>query len=547
MAHGPSDMDFDDLPEARSERKRGWSVQFVWIVPIVAALIGGWLVVKGIMDKGPTITITFKTAEGLEAGKTKVKYKNVDIGEVKQVTLNRQMGVVVTVEMLKEVKHRLVEDTRFWVVRPRVSGGQVSGLSTLFSGSYIGADPGKSEVERREFTGLETAPIVTTEEPGRQFVLHAESLGSIEIGSPVFFRQEVVGHVVSHELNKDGKGVTFKVFVNAPYDQYVNSNSRFWNASGIDVTLDASGVKVDTQSMASILIGGIAFETLAGSSPGPPAEENQEFFMAGNRADAMKRQDTVVVPFMMHFTKSLRGLSVGAPVEFRGIVVGEVKGMNIDTNETQTDFHFPVSIEIYPQRVISMMKMPPESATRMDEESRKARWDGLIAKGLRGQLKVGNILTGQLYVDIDFHPDAPPAQVDWTKTPPVLPTIGGGFDELQATLSSIAKKIDKMPLTEIGTDLRQSLVTLNRTLTDADKFVKGLDAEVTPAAKSALDEVRQTLKLAEQTLAADSPTQHELQETLREVNRTAQSLRLLSDYLERHPEALIRGKKEGGR
>lgn len=220
--------------------------------------------------------------------------------------------------------------------------------------------------------------------------------------------------------------------------------------------------------------------------------------------------------------------------------------MSVETEDMQRGFRFPVAVEIYPGRLLSMMKMKLEDV-RTDEASRRARWDYMVSKGLRAQLRTGNLITGQLYVAMDVFPDAPKAEIDWTHTPPVVPTVPGGLDELQATLTSIAKKIDKLPIDEIGTDARQSLASLNRTLNSTNKFVTRLDAEVTPAAKSALDEVRQTLKMAEQTLAADSPTQHELQETLRELNRTAQSLRLLSEYLERHPEALIRGKKEGGR
>lgn len=547
MSNTPSDMDFDDLPEARPSRKRGWTVQFVWIVPIVAALIGGWLVVKGIMDKGPVITIMFKTADGLEAGKTKVKYKNVDIGEVKQVTLAEdRQGVIATVELVKDAESYLVEDTKFWVVRPRVAGGQVSGLGTLFSGSYIGLDIGKSTTEQRNFIGLEVAPIVTGDVPGRHFTLRAETLGSLQIGSPVFFRQEAVGRVVAHKVDEDGHGVTSRVFVEAPYDQYVNANTRFWNASGIDVTLDASGVKVDTQSLASILIGGVAFANPPGSRPMPPVEENHEFMLAETRAEAMKREDMLVLPFVFYFSQSLRGLSVGAPVDFHGIVVGEVKSMNLEADPTETSFRFPVHVEIYPGRLVAMMKSVP-GEVRMDEEARRGRWDQVVAKGLRGQLRTGSLITGQMFVAIDFFPDAPKASIDWTHSPPVLPTVQGTTEEIQATISHLSKAVSKLPLDEIGSDIRKTLKTLNRTLESGDTFIKHLDAEVTPAAKSALYEVRQSLKAVERTLSDDSPTQQELQETLKELRRTAKSMRLLSDYLERHPEALIRGKKEGGR
>src|SRR5499426_282587 len=314
MFEGSRGSDLTDIPSAVAVSKRKSSPQLIWLIPIVAVLIGGWLVVKGILNKGPTITISFKTAEGLEAGKTKVKYQSLDVGEVKSLTFNKgRHGVLATVELVKEAEPYLVDDTKFWVVRPRIAGGQISGIGTLFSGSYIGVDLGKSGDTRRDFVGLEVAPIVTADVPGRHFMLRADTLGSIETGSPVYFRQEAVGTVVSHEVNKDGQGVTFKIFVNAPYDQYVNADTRFWNASGIDVSLDATGVKVDTQSIVSILIGGIAFETLATSAQHPPAEENHEFLLADNRAEAMKRVDSVAVPFQFRFGQSIRGLSVGAP------------------------------------------------------------------------------------------------------------------------------------------------------------------------------------------------------------------------------------------
>ena len=524
MNRPPADFDLNDLPEARAVRKRGLSFQFIWLIPIVAALIGGWLVVKGIMDKGPTITITFKTAEGLEAGKTKVKYKSVDIGDVTHISLaGKGKDVEVTVELDKRAESRLVEDTKFWVVRPRIAGGMVSGLGTLFSGSYIGVDPGESATKRREFVGLEVAPIITADVPGRHFILRAENVGSLQEGSPIFFRQEAVGSVVAHELNQDGQGVTFKIFVNSPYDQYVSPTTRFWNASGVDVSLDATGIKVDTQSMASILIGGVAFETPPAATKESPAEENREFYLAPTRSAAMKRADTVVFPAVLYFTQSLRGLSVGAPVDFRGIVVGEVKDMSVEIDPTQVGFRFPVTVAMYPERLLALVKgrVPGEIDTA-DMAARKGRWDKMVAHGFRGQLKTGNLLTGQLYVAMDFFPDAPTAEIDWTGTVPILPTASGGFEELTATISSIAKKIEKMPLEEIGTDLRQNLVTLNRTLNSADKLVKRLDAEVAPAAKSVLEDAHKTLNTAEKTLAADSPMQHELQETLRELNRTMQ-------------------------
>ena len=540
MANPPRDF---DIPEAVAAPKRRGSLSIVWLIPLVAVVIGGWLAYKAISDRGPTITITFKTAEGLEAGKTKIKYKEVDVGQVTQVALNKdRQGVVATAELVKGAKPYLVEDTRFWIVRPRVAGGVVSGLGTLFSGSYIGVDIGKSTKTRTEFTGLNVPPVVTADTPGRQFVLHSETLGSLDIGSPVYFRRVPVGQVVGSELDKDGQGVTFKIFLNAPYDQYVNPNSRFWNASGIDVTLDSTGIKVDTQSLASILIGGIAFETLPGSSAESPAEANTMFALANSRAEAMKRPDAISVPAVLLFTDSLRGLAIGSPVEFRGINIGEVKSMEVEFDQAHSEFRFPVGVAIYPQRLLALAPAGSQQI-QMDEASRKARWNAMVEHGLRGQLRSGSLLTGQLYVSMDFFPNAPKAHVDWTRTPPVLPTVPGVMTEIQETLSHLARKLQNVPLDQIGTDTRLALKTLNRTLESADTLVKRLDADVVPSARSTLDEVRRTLTTAERTLNADAPLQQDLRGALRELSRAAQAMRVLADYLERHPESLIQGKK----
>jgi len=521
-------------------------VQLVWIVPIIAAIVGGWLVMKSILDKGPTITISFKTAEGIEAGKTKVKFKNVDVGQVKTVVLSEDLRtVIVTVELVKSAEPYLLDDTKFWVVRPRVAGGQVSGLKTLFSGSHIGVDIGRSTVERRDFVGLEVAPIVAADVPGRQFLLRAETLGSLEVGSPVFFRQEEVGKVIAHSVDQDGKGVTFRIFVDSPFDDYVTADTRFWNASGIDVSLDATGVKVDTQSLVSILIGGVAFELPPGSEADQPATEGQEFRLAATRAEAMKFKDLIAERYVMYFPHSLRGLFVGAPVDFRGIVVGEVKGMNVETDESNTVFRFPVEVELYPSRLAAMMKRVSPGFFVTDQESLRKRWDQVVANGLRAQLGVGNVLTGQLYVAMDFFPAAPSAKMDWEHDPPARPTVPGITEQIQNLISHLSGAIQKFPLEQIGTDFLTTLKTLNQTLDKGGKFVEQLQSEVTPELKVALEEMHRTLKSAEHMLADESPTQQELQNMLRELTRTAESIRLLSDYLERHPEALIRGKKEG--
>lgn len=536
-----------DIPEAVPEPKKRFSLQLVWLIPIVAAIIGGTLTVKTYLQKGPTITISFKTGDGLEAGKTKVKYKDVEVGLVKDVTIARDIThVIATVELKKEVTPYLVEDTKFWVVRPRISGGGITGLGTLMGGSYIGVDVGRSKQPQRAFTGLETAPAVAMDVPGSRFQLHSPDLGSLDIGSPVYFRRIQVGQVVSYELDKDGTGVTFKVFVAAPYDKYVRANTRFWNATGVDLTIDANGLKLDTQSLMSILIGGIAFQTLDEGGEAAPTLANTAFTLFATRDEAMKNRDTISQSFVMIFKESVRGLSPAAPVDFRGLTVGEVSGIHVAHDARTKEVNMLVEMRIYPERLRSRVV-----GAAPDPKEYSAILNEMVAHGLRAQLKSGNMLTGQLIVALDFFPNAPKANVNWATNPPRFPTTPGSLVELQETLMRIVKKLEKLPLDELAGDVRQTVQTLNVTLKDADTMIRKVDKEMLPEmrmtleeARKTLEEGRKTLSAAKQTLSADAPLQQDLRETLRELARTAQSLRVLTDYLERHPESLIRGKQE---
>jgi paraquat-inducible protein B len=540
MTDAPLDPEPAEIQQAVVVPKRRWRISLVWLVPLVVALIGGWIGFNALRDRGPTISITFKTAEGLEAGKTRIKYKSVDIGLVRSISLARDRShVVVTAELSRQAESFLVEDTRFWVVRPRVAGGSISGLTTLLSGSYIGVDAGKSRKEREEFVGLEVPPVVTADLPGREFVLNAENMGSLDIGSPIFFRRVEVGQLVAFDLDKDGKGVRMRIFVNAPYHQFVTDNTRFWHASGIDVTVDASGVRLDTESLVSIVIGGIAFQAPSDEAAGSLAKPNAVFMLAKDRAAAMQRPDRVTENYVLLFNESVRGLAPGAQVDFRGVVIGEVLSIGVDFDRVKRAFRIPVEIRLYPDRLRSRYR--PAADETID---RKALFDRLVERGFRAQLRTGNLLTGQLYIALDFFPTAPKATIDWDKQPPEIPTVQGSLAELQITLAQLAKKLEKLPVEAIAQDLQLALQQLKSTLQSTDKLVKRLDTEVTPEALTTLKEARKALSNAERALASDAPLQQDARETLRQLIRAAESLRTLTDYLERHPESLIRGKKE---
>jgi len=550
VADRPHEPDAQDLPEAVAVPRRRFTPQLIWIIPIVAVLVGGWLAAKAILERGPTITITFKTAEGLEAGKTKIKYKDVEIGLVKTITLSpNRKGIVVTAELSKQSEEFLREDTRFFVVRPRITAGGVSGLGTLLSGGFIGIDIGKSRESRRDFVGLEVAPIVTGEEPGRQFMLRADDLGSTDVGTPVYFRRVTVGQVVATALNKDGKGVTFTIFIQAPYDQYVTKETRFWNASGIDVSLDAMGIQVRTESVMSILVGGIAFQVEPDSPPEPPADANTVFTLFADRTQAFKRADTVVDPYLLVFNGSVRGLSVGAPLDFRGVTIGEVVRIGVSIDPKTLIFRMPVEVKLFPRRLAARHFIGGTLPPLESEDARWKRMKLLVDHGLRAQLRSGNLLTGQLYVALDFFPDEPKATIDLAKKPPEIPTIPGTFEELQENLTGIVKKLDKLQIEEIGADTRKLLASLDETLKGVDGLLKSVDAGLVPDLRRTLDTASQTLKSAEGTLksaegtlSSVSPLQSDLQQTLSEVSRTLTAVRALAEMLQQHPESLIRGK-----
>jgi paraquat-inducible protein B len=538
MPETPPGPEVPGLPQAVPVATPRWKLQIIWLIPLVAALIGGALALRAIIGQGPTVTISFLNAEGLEAGKTRLKYKNVDIGLVKAVTLSKDLSrAVATAEVVKDFEPHLVEDTRFWVVRPRIAGGTITGLGTVLSGSYVGVDAGKSRQPRTAFIGLETAPIVTYDTPGHEYTIHADNVGSLDVGVPVFFRRIPVGQVAGLALDPDGKGVTVKVFINEPYTRYVNVNTRFWNAGGIRVKLDANGFKVDTQSLVSIAIGGIAFDNPDTDERAVPAPDNTGFKLFPDREEAMKNPETEVLNWVLVFNESVRGLAIGAPVEFEGINIGEITAIKLDLDTVTGKAKIPVEVNIYPQRLRSRSR---KYLAALPPARRRAFIDAMVAQGLRAQLRTANLLTNQLYIALDFFPNAPKARVDWEAVPPEMPTTKGNLQQIQNALGAVAAKLDRIPLDKIGSDLRQTLETANALL-------QRLDREVAPEARDTLAEARKALRSVDRLVAPDQPLQHDARETMREVARAAQALRVLADYLERHPESLVRGKKEDER
>ncbi len=560
--NGHVNVELEEIPDPLV--KRAGSISLIWLVPLIAALIGLGLAVKTIMEKGPTITIDFSSAEGLEAGKTRIKYKDVEVGRVAAIQLDDQLShVKVTAAMVPEIESYLNSATRFWVVRARIGAGEVSGLGTLFSGVYIAMDPGKEGDETHHFKGLGTPPVVTMDTPGRYFKLRAAQLGSLDIGAPVYFRQIKVGQVVHYEMQPDGKAVDIKIFLGSPHDERVTQNTRFWNASGMDMTVDSSGVRINTESILTLLDGGIAFATPENLEPGDPVDPKHHVFTLYPGFDQINEPSYArKFHFLAYFDGTVRGLTKGAPVEFRGIKIGEVIDLKLQFNAEDTTFRIPVLCAIEPDRIEIRGGKRPANPVKMDVAGMMAR---LVRKGLRAQLRTGVLLTGQLFVNLDIRPGADPVEMTYAGGYPILPTVPEPVQEITAGLTNLLERLEKLPIEQIGDDLgatvrhakqlmgsrdlAQAVVKLNQSLGELERFMGGLNTDLAPRLAGVLDQSReavasgqQALSAAEKMFSAEAPLSYELSQTLKELSKAARAVSALADLLERNPQALIYGK-----
>jgi paraquat-inducible protein B len=550
-------------PDAAVRKRRGISI--VWLIPLVAALIAGFIGYRAITSQGPTITITFETAEGLQAGKTKVRYLDVDVGTVETVAIGADLKhIVVSASMVPGAAAYLREGTTFWIVKPRVGVGGVSGLSTLLSGAYIGLAPGDG-ADARRFAGLEEPPQLSANVAGRRYTLRAPTLGSVSRGAPIYYRGIEVGQVLGYSLTPDARALDVTIFVEEPYHELVRTTSRFWNASGINLTTSAAGISLNVASLQALLVGGIEFDTLPSSAPSKIAEAGTQFELFASQSAIAQAQFTEKMPFLVHFDGSVRGLHPGAPVEFRGMKVGEVTEVRLELDERTQRVRIPVTLALEPQRFLG------EQGTkeiRAGAEGDYPVMHKLIADGMRAQLATGNLLTGELFVDLRLVPNAPPAELD-TKGPlPVIPSVPNTLDQLQASATEILNKIASLPLNELvanltktadglqqivnSPDVQQAMRSLTGSMAQLQQTLGRIDSDAGPllaslkgtadAASSTLRQAQTTLASTQRTIGPDSVLSDNLEGMMQELTRAARSIRVFADYLERHPEALIRGK-----
>ncbi|MBF0218941.1 MAG: MCE family protein [Gammaproteobacteria bacterium] len=548
------------LPQPEVRQGEGFSL--IWLLPLLTALLGGWLIYKTLSEQGPEVTLTFKSADNIVVGKTEVRYKSVTIGRVEALRLNDDLqGVTLTLSFTPESAPLLLRNSHFWVVRPRLSLRGVSGLGTLVSGAYIELEPGAG-LPQRHFTGLESPPVVRAGSEGKNILLMADNLGSVDNGSPIYYQGIMAGEVLTYELGSDRRSLFIHAFIRAPYDQLIGGNTRFWNISGVDLAVGADGIQLQTSSLQSLLYGGIAFDNPQQQEViSSGAAESLIYTLYPNQRAVNERSYSQKLRFVLFFERSVRGLSVGAPVEFKGIKVGNVTDITLEYDLQERSFHIPVTIEIEPERVLARHASDKITPNQMVQQ--------MVEHGLRAQLQTGSLLTGQLFVQLDLYPDTPVRLTKAGGTLPELPTIPGSIEQMTQSVQSFLAQLEKVDVVRLGNEListlagvnglvnggelQQSLVAVNSSMQSLRSLLAKLDGQVTPlvsdvnaavvAGGALLNQSEQTMQLLNTMLQPDAPAQFHLNQLMLELGDAARAVRTLVELLQRNPESLLYGKK----
>lgn len=550
-------------PAARVERRR--RISAIWLIPLATALIAIWLAWTTLSKRGPMITVVFQSAEGLTAGQSQVRYKDIPLGTVESIDISKDYGhVIVSARMTRSARRLLTDHARFWVVKPRLFAGTLSGLGTILSGAYIALLPSTAPgPQQRHFTGLEEPPVLQTTVSGTTFLLAADRLGSISPGSPIFYRGFDVGTVLGYDLGNLAKHVTIHAFVKSPFDSYVHEDSRFWNASGASVSLGATGVHLEVESLRALLLGGIAFATPPEAETTPRATKDARFTLYDSKDAADSAQYRRDIPLVAYFPGAVSGLAPGAPVTMLGLRVGSVTGVDLRYDRRKNTIEVPVHFMVQPERIAlsaAAAKRGPLANAQI-----------LVDHGMRAELASANLLTGQQEVALVFVPHAAPAKVAIENGTIVMPTAPGAFSGLTQSAATLLAKVNQMPFQQIGDNLNATLAGLNKlangaelhdslaslkvTLAEAQMAVKSLDTGASPALRQ-LPGITRDLKTllvrtsglvasANSGYSANSKFYRDLDRLLVQTNDLMQSLRALSDLLTEQPNALIRGRLRG--
>jgi paraquat-inducible protein B len=497
----------EERASVRSRRK----IPAIWIVPLVTALLGMWMVYYTWQNQGPEITLTFSTAEGIESGKTKIRARSVQVGLVTDVRLGEDnQSVIVIAELDRTATPLLREDTEFWVVRPRIGAGGISGLGTIVSGGYVELDPGVGKAGQRHFTGREDIPVTKVGTPGLKLSLTSNQAGSVGAGDTIRYRGFQVGRVESATFEVENRQIRYDAFIDAPYDALVTTSTRFWNASGLHFSATASGIELSTGSLDTLLLGGISFGLPDGVQRGGAVENRAVFALFPNEHSINEHPYRYSLEYVVEFDQSVRGLRPGAPVEYRGLPAGSVKRVMLremvaKTGGTGQGAPIAVLIEIEPGRL-------EFGDTEAGRETLRRGIEAGVVNGMRASLASGNLLTGSLIVALDDYDDVKPKAMGDFAGYPTIPTTVTGLASLEHRVATLLDKLNALPLENVTNSVTETLREVERTVASLNAILASDDLRALPGS---------------------------IDSTLTELDRTLRDTSSLVDSLEEEPSSII--------
>jgi paraquat-inducible protein B len=556
----------DEVPVAvvrtRAERRR--RISLIWAIPLVTACIAAWLAWDTLAQRGPEISIRFDSASGLQAHQSRIRMRDVELGVVDKVALSPDHNhVIVTARMTREAGPLLTDKAQFWVVKPRFFAGSVSGLETLFSGSYIQLEPaGDGGEPLTEFIGLEDPPVLHSSVPGHTFRLTAPRIGSLNPGSPVIFRDLEVGEVLGWDLGEMAKDVTIHAFVRAPYDRYVHDKTVFWDASGATLKLGGNGIQLQVESLRAVVLGGITFDTSDKALNSPVADEDHPFVLYADRDAADTATYDRSLRFVSFFRGSAAGLAKGSAVTLHGLRIGTVTEVTLNYDAQNDEVKVAVRYEVEPDRIVSYNMSGDTDPDRMVQD--------LVHKGLRVRLETASIITGTKQLALGIEADAPPAAYAKSGDAYLLTPLDDGQGDITSSITALMARVQTIPFEQIGDNLNKTLAgasgtindpelhhaitALNETLSETQTLMASLNKGADPLLhrlpqiatdlEGTVQHANHLVESLDDSHGPGSEFGRDLNRMLGQLSDAARSIRILADLLSRHPEALIRGRND---
>lgn len=532
----------NDSQAANATVKQMKTVSTIWFIPLIAVFIGCWMIYYQWSNAGSEITILFPTAEGMEAGKTKIKSRNVDIGEVSQIELNKNgNGVIVKVKIKKTAEHFLVTDSMFWVVSPQISHAGISGLSTLISGVYIEISPGKSNKERYLFDALNSPPLTPAGTPGLHITLNSNDQFAYSKGDPIIYKGLTVGQFEDIYFNFEERVVYYNAFIKSPYHQLITSNTKFWDVSGLQLDLNADGISVKTGNFETMLTNGATFGIPEGMAIGEIIGERSYFDIYASYEEADDERYRRSIEFVVLVNDSIRGLSVGAPVEYKGVQIGKVRSTNLIHSQEheqliEEEFKIPVLISLQPGRV----GLPDNDKGESLMKKQNIFW---IEQGLKAVLRTGNILTGSLYVDLQHNKGQPITEIAKYGDYPIIPTNSDDFTQITSKAEQFIDNLNNIPLNKMSENANKFMLEITQTAQELQGVSQSLDRLLNQVEQqkisSQLSKTLQSITTLTKDMSSGSQGYEELRTTLHTLTATMNELKPLLNQLKHKPNGLI--------